>query len=126
MRLLIILTLCLLPLLLSMAGCTNGGGGGMDAGMDAGVDSGVDARPAMPSLAITAPPTVTTYTCAHFTITTLGPSGLPGLWIATGHFRNGILLAPATATMIASLILGGAEIHDARPFDPRRLGGSAS
>ena len=56
----------------------------------------------------------------------IGPSGLPGLWLATGHFRNGILLAPATATMIASSIMGRAEIHDARPFDPRRLGGSAS
>ncbi len=55
----------------------------------------------------------------------IGPSGLDGLWLATGHFRNGILLAPATATMIASMIAGTAPAHDPRPFDPRRLGGSA-
>jgi len=55
----------------------------------------------------------------------IGPSALDGLWLATGHFRNGILLAPATASMIASLIAGTSPALDPRPFDPRRLGGHA-
>lgn len=52
----------------------------------------------------------------------IGPSGVPDLWIASGHFRNGILLAPATAQIVASSILGTKPHHDAAPFDPRRLG----
>ncbi len=53
----------------------------------------------------------------------IGPAGIDGLWLATGHFRNGILLAPATAAMIAAGITHTKSPHDARPFDPRRLGG---
>ena len=34
----------------------------------------------------------------------LGPSPLPGLVLATGHFRSGILLAPATADIIAEYL----------------------
>ncbi|HKB30444.1 MAG TPA: glycine oxidase ThiO, partial [Streptosporangiaceae bacterium] len=34
----------------------------------------------------------------------LGPSALPGLVLATGHFRGGILLAPVTADLIAELL----------------------
>ena len=30
----------------------------------------------------------------------------PTLWVATGHFRNGILLAPGTAHVLRDLILG--------------------
>jgi glycine oxidase len=55
----------------------------------------------------------------------IGRTALDGLWLATGHFRNGILLAPATATMIASLITDSTPAHDPRPFDPRRLGDAA-
>jgi len=32
----------------------------------------------------------------------IGPGAVPGLVLATGHFRNGILLAPLTAERIAS------------------------
>ena len=32
-----------------------------------------------------------------------GPGPLPGLFLATGHFRNGILLAPITAKLVAQL-----------------------
>ena len=32
---------------------------------------------------------------------------LPGLFYATGHFRNGILLAPITAALIAAQVTGG-------------------
>ena len=35
----------------------------------------------------------------------LGPSQCENLYLATGHYRNGILLAPATAGAIAELIL---------------------
>jgi thiazole synthase len=34
----------------------------------------------------------------------LGPSALSNLWLATGHHRNGILLAPETAYRMADLI----------------------
>jgi glycine oxidase len=34
----------------------------------------------------------------------MGPTDTPGLFIATGHFRNGILLAPLTAITMANII----------------------
>ena len=37
----------------------------------------------------------------------LGESGVPGLFLATGHFRNGILLAPVTARVMADLLSSG-------------------
>jgi glycine oxidase len=55
----------------------------------------------------------------------IGPSGIAGLWMAAGHFRNGILLAPATATMIASMIAGTSDARETSPFDPRRLGATS-
>jgi glycine oxidase len=37
----------------------------------------------------------------------LGPShSMPGLWVAGGHFRNGILLGPLTGHLLAELIQG--------------------
>lgn len=36
----------------------------------------------------------------------LGPTPLPGYYLATGHYRNGILLAPATGRLLADAILG--------------------
>lgn len=38
----------------------------------------------------------------------LGPTGIDGLLVATGHYRNGILLAPATAAYIADVVERGA------------------
>ncbi len=35
----------------------------------------------------------------------LGPCGISGLTLATGHFRNGILLAPVTARLIADIVV---------------------
>lgn len=49
----------------------------------------------------------------------IGPMGR-GLSLATGHFRNGILLAPVTAEMIADQILERAPRHDGAPFLPQR------
>ncbi len=52
----------------------------------------------------------------------LGPSALDGLVIATGHHRNGILLAPMTAELIGRYLLDG-EIRAAmKPFLPDRFG----
>lgn len=34
----------------------------------------------------------------------LGPSAMAGLWLATGHHRNGVLLAPVTAELLAAAI----------------------
>jgi glycine oxidase len=36
----------------------------------------------------------------------IGPSSVPGLMWATGHYRNGILLAPLTAELVAAMIAG--------------------
>ena len=49
----------------------------------------------------------------------LGPTRIDGLFVATGHFRNGILLAPSTARLLAGAILDGpqSELH---PFLPER------
>ena len=46
----------------------------------------------------------------------LGDSDVPGLLIATGHHRNGILLAPVTAAAIEELVMAGAMTGAARPF----------
>jgi glycine oxidase len=37
----------------------------------------------------------------------IGPGAVDGLVLATGHFRNGILLAPLTAERVADLLVGG-------------------
>ena len=34
---------------------------------------------------------------------------LPGLVYATGHYRNGVLLAPLTARLVADLVIAGIE-----------------
>lgn len=46
----------------------------------------------------------------------LGPGPLPGLFLATGHFRNGILLAPITARVVSEAVLGKKPSVDLRPF----------
>jgi glycine oxidase len=52
----------------------------------------------------------------------LGPYGrLPGLHLATGHFRNGILLAPLTAELVAEAIVSGRTPEALRPFLPDRV-----
>jgi glycine oxidase len=45
----------------------------------------------------------------------LGRGPLPGLFLATGHFRNGILLAPVTALALADLLTGSSG-RDLTPF----------
>ncbi len=51
----------------------------------------------------------------------LGPvPGRAGLVVATGHFRNGILLAPITGKLIAELVIHGVPSSSLRPFRPDR------
>ncbi|MFT3913631.1 MAG: glycine oxidase ThiO [Anaeromyxobacteraceae bacterium] len=52
----------------------------------------------------------------------LGASTVPGLFYATGHSRNGILLAPVTADAIRATLLGGVPPVDLAPFSVARLG----
>ena len=42
-------------------------------------------------------------------------------FVATGHFRNGILLAPATAVLMADLLEGKALTVNLEPFSPERF-----
>ncbi|OLC16603.1 MAG: glycine oxidase ThiO [Candidatus Rokubacteria bacterium 13_1_40CM_69_27] len=52
----------------------------------------------------------------------LGPwPGLEGLWIATAHFRNGILLAPITAKVMTEWILTGRPSLSLEDFLPDRF-----
>jgi glycine oxidase len=51
----------------------------------------------------------------------LGPSGLDGLVVATGHHRNGILLTPITARSISAYVLTGRLPESVRPFTPERF-----
>ena len=52
----------------------------------------------------------------------LGPwPDVEGLFVATGHYRNGILLAPATAALMTQAILGGGTHDLIKPFLPDRL-----
>jgi glycine oxidase len=51
----------------------------------------------------------------------LGPSGIDGLVIATGHHRNGILLTPITAQSISAYILTGRMPQSAESFAPERF-----
>ncbi|HEY3227521.1 MAG TPA: glycine oxidase ThiO [Planctomycetota bacterium] len=48
------------------------------------------------------------------------PPGAEGLIIATGHYRNGILLAPITARIVADLVAGRPPSLDLAPFRPGR------
>jgi glycine oxidase len=51
----------------------------------------------------------------------LGPTDVEGLVMATGHYRNGILLAPITAKLIADWILEGKAHPLLEPFSPLRF-----
>ncbi|MFJ9738137.1 glycine oxidase ThiO [Streptomyces sp. NPDC101166] len=55
----------------------------------------------------------------------LGPSGLDGLLLATGHHRNGVLLTPVTGDVLAHVLTTGELPDMARPFTPRRFGAAA-
>ncbi|MDQ2838326.1 MAG: glycine oxidase ThiO [Actinomycetota bacterium] len=45
----------------------------------------------------------------------------PGLLLATGHYRNGILLSALTADAVAALVAGDRVAQEWEPFDARRF-----
>ncbi|MDQ3573024.1 MAG: glycine oxidase ThiO [Actinomycetota bacterium] len=51
----------------------------------------------------------------------IGPAGMPGLVLATGHFRNGILLAPLTATGVVAVLAGEELPAPLAVADPARF-----
>jgi glycine oxidase len=51
----------------------------------------------------------------------LGPAAVPGLFYATGHTRNGILLAPITAEAVAAAVIGSPLPVDLSPFSVARI-----
>ncbi|MFE5300236.1 glycine oxidase ThiO [Streptomyces sp. NPDC056632] len=51
----------------------------------------------------------------------LGPSALPGLHLATGHYRNGVLLTPVTGDVMADALTTGTLPDEARAFTARRF-----
>jgi len=50
----------------------------------------------------------------------IGRSEIDGIFLATGHFRNGVLLAPVTGEALAKLVTGGSDERVA-PFSPQRF-----
>ncbi len=53
----------------------------------------------------------------------LGVTSMPGYYVATGHFRDGILLAPITARVMAQVIEGRNPDHDLSAFSHARFAG---
>lgn len=56
----------------------------------------------------------------------LGRTALPGLHLATGHHRNGVLLTPVTGDALAQLLADGELPEVARPFSPGRFSSAAA
>jgi glycine oxidase len=53
----------------------------------------------------------------------LGATSLPGYFVATGHFRDGILLSAVTAKVIAEVVRGANPQFDLTAFSPGRFAG---
>jgi len=51
----------------------------------------------------------------------LGHTCVPGYFVATGHYRDGILLAPVTAKLMSHVITRGTPEFDLRAFRPDRF-----
>jgi glycine oxidase len=51
----------------------------------------------------------------------LGATSLPGYFVATGHFRDGILLAPVTALVMTQVVRGAKPEFDISAFLPARF-----
>ncbi|MGH9530672.1 MAG: glycine oxidase ThiO [Terriglobales bacterium] len=51
----------------------------------------------------------------------LGETAVPGYFVATGHFRDGILLSPITARLVAQVISGKQPDYDLSLFSARRF-----
>jgi glycine oxidase len=53
----------------------------------------------------------------------LGATATPGYFVATGHFRDGILLTPVTAHVMAQVVTGVRPEYDISAFNPGRFQG---
>ena len=42
----------------------------------------------------------------------------PGLWLNCGHYRNGLVLAPASCELLKNLLMDEAPVVDPRPYAP--------
>jgi glycine oxidase len=51
----------------------------------------------------------------------LGATATPGYFVATGHFRDGILLAPITAEVVAAVVEDRVPDFDLTAFSPDRF-----
>jgi len=51
----------------------------------------------------------------------VGETQISGLFVASGHYRNGILLAPLTAELIADAMAGKPASREAQALSPRRF-----
>jgi glycine oxidase len=51
----------------------------------------------------------------------LGPAAIEGYFVATGHYRDGILLTPVTARIMAQVIAGEKTDYNLHPFLPLRF-----
>jgi glycine/D-amino acid oxidase-like deaminating enzyme len=51
----------------------------------------------------------------------LGETAIPGYFVDTGHYRDGILLTPATAKAVGDLIARRECSYDLTPFSPSRF-----
>jgi glycine oxidase len=51
----------------------------------------------------------------------LGLTNVEGLILATGHYRNGILLAPVTAKLVKEWVIDGRTTLDTQAFSPLRF-----
>lgn len=51
----------------------------------------------------------------------LGETALPGYFAATGHYRDGIMLAPITAEVVTKMITGSDIKFDLQPISPSRF-----
>jgi len=52
----------------------------------------------------------------------LGATSMSGYFVATGHYRDGILLAPITARLMTELLTGQPTEFDLAPFSLQRFG----
>ena len=51
----------------------------------------------------------------------VGETEVEGVFVATGHYRHGVLLAPVTASLMADLVANGRGSSLLAPFGPKRL-----
>jgi glycine oxidase len=51
----------------------------------------------------------------------IGQTAIPGVFAALGHYRNGVLFAPATAEIVADQVIDGKVSPLAAAFDPLRF-----